>query len=166
MSEITKTLIDDHARIKRMIGSYKASPTDLDVALAVCEELAIHAAIEEQLVYPELERIDPGMAETSEEEHEVVKDLAAQIGDLEYGDPELAGMMQELIRLVQKHVAKEERDMIPKLRRGLGEKAWDLGPGAFAMRQEMLRGKSPRKAAKMAQLVNTGWSGVVPNAGW
>ncbi|MGH9282656.1 MAG: hemerythrin domain-containing protein, partial [Acidimicrobiales bacterium] len=61
MSEITKVMRDDHARFKRLFLRATQAPESLDIALDLCDELTIHTTIEDEIVYPALARLDPGV---------------------------------------------------------------------------------------------------------
>jgi hemerythrin-like domain-containing protein len=159
MAHLTRFLLQDHARINRAFDAYSKAPSNLDSALAACNEFEIHATVEEELVYPILR-----------DELEEAKELVAAVQDLEPGDPELPELMQQLMRVVAAHVDHEESSVIPRLQSHLGPRVWDVGREAFTLRQELLgagerASAQPRTAAH--DVPNTGWGqGKVPLAGW
>ncbi len=174
MAHLTRFLLQDHARINRAFDGYSKAPTNLPSALAACAELEVHATIEEELVYPILQEIDPRAAQHYEEEHAEVKELIAEVQDLEPGDPDLPALMEQIMRLMAEHVEEEETTVIPRLQGHLGPRVWDVGRDAFALRQELLGetdrpAAEPKPAAKQGLTANSGWSGgsdSIAGAGW
>ena len=157
MSDITKVLRDDHARIKRLFLRANQSSEDVSIALDVCDELNIHATIEEEIVYPALQELDSHLAEQSEDEHEEAKELIAEIEDLELDDPAVRQLMVQLKKSVMKHVEMEEKQVFPILERGLPDQLLEMGSQAFAMRQELLGARPPRRSPIKAATANMGW---------
>ena len=169
MAHLTRFLMQDHARIFRAIDACAKDPTSLPSALSACDEIESHMAIEEELVYPLLrDEIDGREADESEAEHARVKDLIAEIRDLEPGDPALSQLMQQVQKEVGEHIDHEETSVIPRLHEHLLSREWDLGRLAFGMRQDILGESNRPKAISAARTTpNAGWShGSVPNAGW
>lgn len=166
MADIYKVLYDDHSRIKRLFDRLHLRPSDHMLAQQICNEIDIHSAIEEELVYPAVaDQLDERVAERGETDHQKIEELVGSIQELEPGDPAMQSLMAKLKKAVERHVAWEEREMFPLMKRGLKSPV-SLGARAFAMRQEMM-GQNPAPPAVRAQIVNTGWyTGSVPNAGW
>lgn len=157
MSDITKWLRDDHARIKRLFLRAGQSSEDLDVALDVCDEITIHATIEEEIVYPALRELNAGMADESEDDHEATKELIAEIEDLDPDDPAVRTMMMQLQKSTLRHFEKEERLSFPVLERGYPDKLFEMGSQAFALRQELLGARPSRSTTLKPQTTNVGW---------
>ena len=172
MAHLTRFLIQDHARIQRAIDACAKDPTSLPTALAACDEIDAHMTIEEELVYPLLrDEIDGREAEASEADHAAVRDLIAEVRDLEPGDPALSQLMQRIEKEVGEHVDHEEADVIPRLHEHLLTKEWELGRIAWGMRQDLLgdsdRPKALSSSSAARKVPNAGWTGGgVPNAGW
>jgi len=158
MSDITKVLRDDHARVKRLFLRANQSSEDLDIALDVCDELTIHATIEEEIVYPALRELNKGLADDSEDDHEAAKELIAEIEDLDPDDPAVRTMMMQLQKSVMRHVEKEEKTVFPVLERGYPDQLLEMGSQAFALRQELLGARPPRRKTMSTQTANVGWS--------
>ena len=157
MSEITKVLRDDHARIKRLFLRASQEPENLEIALDVCDELTIHSTIEEEVVYPALRQLNAGLADEAEDDHEEAKELIAEIEDLDPDDPAVDAMLLQLKRSVLAHVEREEKAIFPVLERGLSNQL-ELGSEAFALRQELLQKRPPRRTTMRTETANVGWS--------
>ncbi len=170
MAHLTRFLLQDHARIFRALDACAQDPSSLPSALNACNEIDAHMAIEEELVYPLLrDEIDGREADESEAEHAEVRELIAQVRDLEPGDPALRDLMQQIQKTVGEHVDHEESDVIPKIHQHLLAREWELGRVAFGMRQDILGDSDRPKAIASAahKTPNAGWShGSVPLAGW
>lgn len=158
MSDITKWLRDDHARIKRLFLRANQASEDLDIALDVCDELTIHATIEDEIVYPALRELNSGLADESEDDHEAAKELIAEIEDLDPDDPAVRTMMMQLQKSVLRHVEHEEKVVFPVLERGYVDQLLEMGAQAFALRQELLGARPTRRSAIKTGTANVGWA--------
>ncbi len=169
MAHITKDLWDQHRKIEAMFTrlvkgdqAFNATvyaPVNNDLLEIVCDEIEIHSAIEEEIVYPMLAQVDSRRAEASQDEHDEIKEIIAQIQEIEGDDPEENKLARRLERLVNSHVVREERDVFPLLKARLYHEGFEMGRQAFAMRQEML-GQGNRMSLK--EPPRLGW----PGAGW
>ena len=120
MPNVIELLNQDHREVEQLFAQFE-STQDFDIALQICEELTAHAAVEEEIVYPVLERIDPEIEQEAEEEHAEAKELIARIQSMEPGDPELVPTVLKLKAGIQHHVEEEEGEAWPKMRSGAGE---------------------------------------------
>src|SRR5258706_2402693 len=86
-------------------------------------ELDTHARIEETIFYPELKKTDETRDITLEafEEHRLVKQLLAELENMDKGDEEWTAKFTVLKESVEHHVEEEEGEMFPKARKVLGE---------------------------------------------
>jgi hypothetical protein len=85
-------------------------------------ELSVHAAIEEQLVYPALRRRMNGHVTKvllALEEHHFAKVALAEIEKLDGADERFEAKVHVLIENVRRHVQEEERDLLPAMKRAL-----------------------------------------------
>lgn len=138
MSEALKVLIDDHHKVRDLFKQFGGG-TDHELALKICQELTIHATLEEEIVYPVLRRdVGPELADEAEEEHEEAKTLIMQVQAMESGDPELPMVMARLERTVEHHVQEEENEAFPKLEEQTTEDLYEMGNQLFRRRQELM----------------------------
>ncbi len=158
MAEIDKVLIDDNDRVRQMFATFRRQPNDLDLAMAICGELTMHANIEEEIVYPALAEIDEGLAEESQAEHDDAKELIAEIEAFEEPEPRLRLLMTALEESVRHHMAEEEREVFPILNGPLLGDAVDMGRRAFNLRQEALGSDDrPKALPSRSGMANLGW---------
>lgn len=118
----------DHIAVKHLFVEYarlaKAMPADsaqarTELARKICDELTVHAQIEEEVFYPALREAAPDTArllDQAEQEHREAGDMVGQLQALAAAGPEMDELVAELACAVEHHV-KEERDMLfPKAR--------------------------------------------------
>lgn len=124
--DIVKLLTRDHAEANQLFGRFARSsrPETLkDLARSIIHELSVHAAVEEQFVYPVLRwKVDDGggLADHAIDEHQEVKRLLAELERLEPGRAEFGAKMDKVVAAVREHVSDEERDVLPRLEAATG----------------------------------------------
>ena len=141
MSDAVKVLMDDHRKVERLFKQ-AGEGGNYDVTLQICQELTIHATLEEELVYPLVEdELDPDLAAEAQDEHDAVKTLIEEIQDMGPGNPELRQAIRMLRNNVLHHVREEEATILPKLEAQLGiERLKDLARDMYRRRQDLLPG--------------------------
>jgi len=107
----------DHLAVKHLFVEYArlaAAGADRQaVALKICQELTVHAQIEEEIFYPALRAaIDqPQLLDEAEAEHQQAKEMIARIEALAEAGPPMDELVQQLALAIEHHV-KEERDRL------------------------------------------------------
>lgn len=89
----------------------------------IIEELATHAAVEEQVFYPATRATVPDtehIALESIEEHHIMKWELSELEDMDPHDERFDAKVAVLIENVRHHVEEEESDFFPKVREELG----------------------------------------------
>jgi hemerythrin superfamily protein len=123
-------LKDDHKQFRRLFAEFgrttdRAVKTRERLARRLVKELSIHAAIEEQILYPRVREVvkkGDKLADHALEEHQEAKELLDQIDGMTGGDPELAPLVEQLASSVLHHVEEEESDLFKQLRAAVGRK--------------------------------------------
>ena len=90
----------------------------------IVEALSVHAAVEEQIVYPAMrEALPDGEAKVRDAiaDHQKVKDTLAQLEQLAPIDDQVLPMVQALAKDVRAHVSEEEGQLFPQLAEALDE---------------------------------------------
>jgi hemerythrin superfamily protein len=124
-TDAVSVLKNDHRAIEqlfRRLEKSRATSERRRLADRIVRELSIHAAIEEQHVYPVLRRRLNGQAPrvlVALEEHHVAKLELSEIEALGPDDERFDAKIHVLIESVRRHVAEEERDLLPAMRRAL-----------------------------------------------
>ncbi len=121
--ELADVLGRDHARIDELLSRLEGAPrTELrSLVDRLVRELSVHAAVEEQLVYPELRRrigrLEPD-ALYALEQHHAVKVMLVELGRCKDAD-RLHARARVLADLVRRHIEQEEAMLLPDLERAL-----------------------------------------------
>jgi hemerythrin superfamily protein len=120
-SNAIELLTTDHAAVEQMFRQIETMPEGdarSELVAGVIRELSVHAAIEEQVLYPAMRKALPDgdhLVQEAIEEHQQVKETLAAIERADSAgerDPHLVS----LIGNVRHHVDEEETELFPKLR--------------------------------------------------
>ena len=110
----------DHNVVKKLFTDYNACCEDGSPAAArrglaerICQELTVHAQIEEEIFYPEVRKAigDDALMDEALAEHAEAKDLIARIQDMKVSGPDADETVKKLGKLIDQHV-REERQQI------------------------------------------------------
>lgn len=149
------TLLDnDHKAVKKLFQAYeelaKSKARDvpkkkMQLAQEICQELKVHATIEEEISYPALRAAlkDTDLLAEAEIEHASAKDLIAQIEAMAQVDEMFDARVKVLGEYIDHHVKEEKTEMFPKAR---AAKSLDL----VAMRDELQARKEELMGTEMA----------------
>jgi hemerythrin superfamily protein len=143
-------LKNQHAEAKKLFDQIEkaegAEKQDLFERLA--DALAVHATIEEKHFYPATNSArSEGLLQEAVEEHLTVKRLIADLLNLSPEDARFDARMTVLEEQVEHHVAEEEGELFPKVRKMLGEdELEDLGLLMEDAAEEIEAGGAPRQS--------------------
>jgi hemerythrin superfamily protein len=135
--DVIEMLNHDHREVEVLFTEFESSQS-YDVAMEICEELLLHATVEEEIVYPALRQADAEIEREAEQEHKEAEQLIEQIQALQPGDPQLTPLVMRLKQSVQHHVEEEETQAWPKMRQQFADKLESLGQ-AVEQRKEQLK---------------------------
>ncbi len=132
----------DHADVERMFVRFEKTRSAAErrrLADRIVRELSIHAAIEEQLVYPRLRgRLNGSEGEVllALEEHHFAKVALTEIEALPEESDRLEPKVRVLADNVRRHVQEEERELLPALKRLVSaEELAELGDALLAAKR-------------------------------
>ena len=134
-------LKNDHHEVEQLFKTFEklgegASKRRRQVVDKVIEALSRHAAIEEQVFYPQVRRSLPDATpEVLEalEEHHIVKWTLSELEDMEPSDERFGAKVIVLMESVRHHVKEEETELFPKVRKALSRtELADLGASLAA----------------------------------
>lgn len=127
-------LKDDHRTVENLFRRYELSSdteTKREIVEQIIRELSIHAAIEEQVLYPETRREvreKSDLADEGLEEHREVKETLSDLDGMDAGEAGFDAKVRALIADVRHHVEEEEGELFPALEEALTkERLDDLG---------------------------------------
>lgn len=131
--DVTQMLEQDHRTVEGLFSQFESSG-DHEIVEEICNELEVHASVEEELVYPKLAEFDPELEQHAEEEHEEMTSLIAQ---LRSGSGDTVALVDRLKSTVQDHVEEEESQAFPELRERLGDELQRIGQAAQERKREL-----------------------------
>ena len=137
MPNVIELLNQDHRTVERLFAEFE-STQDFDVALQICEELTVHATVEEEIVYPVLERVDATLEREAEQEHAEAKQLIARIQTMDPTDGALVPTVLQLKAGIEHHVSEEEGEAWPKMRSAASNRLDELGTAVERRKAELL----------------------------
>ena len=162
-------LTADHKRVKKLFKTFDkmkeegAAADKQALAKQICDELTLHADVEEQIFYPAVRRAldQDDLLDEAEVEHASAKDLIAQIRTGSPADPLWSAKVTVLGEYIDHHVQEEENEMFPKTRRAkmdlesLGKEIAAMkqsrqGADAIAPAAKKPAAKAPAKSARKA----------------
>ena len=160
MSDAFTLLQEDHRTVEQLFEQFERTG-DYAVAVQICEELTVHATLEEELIYSMYRaNVDTDDADEARQEHQQAKDIITRIEALGPEVDDLAEVVQELKAVVEHHVQEEENEMFPKMAAAIPENASLLGKDIVARKAQLLGLRESNKASRLAPSV----SGQKPNA--
>ena len=132
-------LRNDHKTVEGLFKKFEnagpnAQKTRQDLVEKIVEELSIHAAIEEQVLYPAARQAVPDTTETvleSLEEHHVAKWTLSELDGMDPSDERYTAKVNVLIENVRHHVREEEGELFPALRTAMRRKELEELAGAL-----------------------------------
>lgn len=106
-------LVDDHRTVEQLFEKYdsaRSASAQSKIVRQICEELTIHALIEEQIFYPAVrDKVDDDMLDEAQVEHDSAKALILSLQQTEPGDQYYDAKVSVLKEQVEHHVYEEER---------------------------------------------------------
>jgi hemerythrin-like domain-containing protein len=168
MNAIT-LLKQDHKTVKGLFRQFeeagdKAHKRKGEIAEKTCEELEVHATIEEEIFYPAVmeavSKEGKDLVREALEEHAVVKKLVEELQSMSAEDEQFEAKYTVLAESVKHHIEEEEGEMMPQAEKKLGtERVTELGE-EMAQRKEAFTmsfmGKVKQAVGKLADSMGNG----------
>lgn len=119
-------LTSDHKKVKALFKKFDALKEESGAAAdkaalvaQICDELTIHAEIEEEIFYPAVREAidDADLMDEALVEHAGAKDLIAQLRGMDPSDDLYDAKVSVLGEQIDHHVKEEEGEMFPKASR-------------------------------------------------
>jgi len=166
---VIELLSQDHAEVDALFRQVDqaSSPEQIEeLSKQIVRELSVHAAVEEQFVYPTLRaKVDDGsdLADEAIDEHQEAKRLLADLEKQEAGTAEHTATMERLIDAIRHHVEEEEGEVFPALQAAVGASTLDA-LGTVVQEAKKLVPTHPHPlvpGTATAQLVAGPWASMV-----
>ena len=144
-------LIQDHKLVKRLLEELsttteRAVKKRADLLHRIEQELQIHTALEEEILYPAIKEAggkeEAKMYYEAKEEHRTVDSLV--LPDLlhtETGTVEVAGRVKVMKELLEHHIEEEEGELFPTAKKLLSKDTLEELGRTMEMQKKMLKGE-------------------------
>lgn len=130
------------SRFEKLMGHDDANDEKADLVTQICNELTVHAQVEEDIFYPAVREAinDDDLMDEADVEHAGAKELIAQLVAMEPGDALYDAKVVVLGEQIDHHIEEEEGEMFPQVKKAKVD--------TVALGEQMLE----RKLAIMAEL--------------
>jgi hypothetical protein len=153
-----RLLKDDHQRVQALFDRFERARGEAQkekIAETICNELKIHAQLEEEIFYPAArEAIDEkDLLNEAQVEHNSAKELIRQIEQSSPSDEMYDALVTVLGEYIRHHVKEEEGEMFKKVR----QSELDLAALAERMqdrRRSLKGGPATRTVGRIATLLS------------
>jgi hemerythrin superfamily protein len=115
-------LEEDHREVEEWFDEYdelKDGDEDRKAELAekICLALKVHAQIEEEIFYPRAREAtkDDDLIDEAIVEHATVKNLIAEIEEMDVGEEFFDAKVRVLGEMVKRHIREEQEELFPEL---------------------------------------------------
>ena len=120
--EATAMLRADHKKVAGLFDAFektKSAARKKKIVSEICMELTVHATLEEEIFYPAVKAAlkDHELVPEATVEHGSVKDLIAQVKDVEPDGEMYDARVKVMGEFVKHHVKEEQTEMFPKAKK-------------------------------------------------
>ena len=117
--DATMLLLADHKLVSGLFEEYenaKSTSKKQQLVAQICQELSVHAQVEEEIFYPAVKKAlkDKELIPEATVEHATLKDLISQIEGVEPDGEMFDAKVKVLSEYVEHHVKEEQNEMFPK----------------------------------------------------
>ncbi|HKP56907.1 MAG TPA: hemerythrin domain-containing protein [Polyangiales bacterium] len=145
----TRLLEKQHRKVEAIFAKLEKRSGDVEELLTeLSNDLAAHMAIEQEIFYPAIQRIDHSLVLESYEEHAIAEVALKRLLSADTETDEFIARVVTLKELIEHHVKEEEEELFPKVKKALDEDR--LGELGAQMQKQFER------------VVKAGFESVVP----
>ena len=117
--DATAILRADHQHVSELFAEYEKAHSPAkkkELVSQICTELTVHAQIEEEIFYPAVKQAlkDRQLVPEATVEHASLKNLVAEVEDVEPDGEMYDAKIKVLSEYVKHHVKEEQNEMFPK----------------------------------------------------
>ena len=117
--DATMLLRADHKLVSGLFEEYenaKSTSKKQQLVAQICQELSVHAQVEEEIFYPAVKKAlkDKELIPEATVEHATLKELMSQIEGVEPDGEMFDAKVKVLSEYVEHHVKEEQNEMFPK----------------------------------------------------
>ncbi|MGH8718080.1 MAG: SRPBCC family protein, partial [Burkholderiales bacterium] len=134
MQDAIAILREDHEKVQALFKKFESTKdgkTKQNIIKTACEELIIHAQIEEEIFYPAVREAigEDELMDEAEVEHASAKQLIAELGAMKPNERFYDAKFTVLGEYVKHHVKEEQDEIFPRVKKA----GLDLGRIGFQM---------------------------------
>lgn len=112
----------DHKKVSGLFEQFekaRSAARKREIVAQICLELTVHAQIEEEILYPEVQAAlnDKELVPEARVEHQSIKDLIAAVQDAEPDGEAYDAKVTVMGEWVKHHVKEEQNEMFPKAKK-------------------------------------------------
>lgn len=145
----TTLLEKQHRKCKTLFNKLEKGRGDaLELLAELSNDLAAHMAIEQEILYPAVQRIDEDLIREAYEEHALAEVALKRLLATDPGNPSFKARVVAAKELIEHHVKEEEEELFPKVEKKLGE--------------ERLNELGKQMKARFDEVVEAGFEASVP----
>ena len=140
--DVFEMLKSDHRHVQDLFSKFEDA--DKRTRTAIAEEalngLEVHAALEEELVYPAIAEVveEKDIVNEAKEEHHVAKFLIKELRKMDAGEEEFATKFKVLGEIVKHHIEEEEGEMFPQAEEG-GLETEELSQDVMKRKEKLMQ---------------------------
>ncbi len=144
--DATVMLVADHKKVKGLFEEFEklhskdnADEKKSALVIEICNELSIHAQLEEEIFYPAVREAieDDDLMDEAEVEHASAKELIAQLEEMEPHDDLYDAKVKVLGEQIVHHVKEEEGEMFNQVKKSKIDLS-ELGAQMAARKKELI----------------------------
>lgn len=117
-------LTEDHKKVKKLFSDFEKSKEQADTAEKaalveeICNELSVHAKVEEEIFYPAIREStdEEALMDEADVEHATAKSLVAELEAMKPGDDHYDAKVTVLGEYIDHHVKEEQGEIFKKAR--------------------------------------------------
>lgn len=137
----------DHKEVNDLFDEYEKTKSVIKkkkIVAEICTALTVHAQIEEEIFYPAFKQAlkDKELIPEATVEHATLKELIAQVEDVEPDGEMYDAKIKVLSEYVKHHVKEEQNEIFPKAKSASKLDLFELGDQLFQRKEELLAERS------------------------
>jgi iron-sulfur cluster repair protein YtfE (RIC family) len=135
----TELLKKQHREVEAIFKAIESGKGDItELCEKLADNLVAHMAIEQQLFYPSVQKIDSDLIGEAFEEHAMAEVGLKRVLGCDVTDPTFKAKVTVLKEMILHHVEEEEKELFPKVEKAMGAELEKLGAEMETMFAEAL----------------------------
>jgi hemerythrin superfamily protein len=133
----------DHKEVNDLFDEYEKTKSVIKkkkIVAEICTALTVHAQIEEEIFYPAFKQAlkDKELIPEATVEHATLKELIAQVEDVEPDGEMYDAKIKVMSEYVKHHVKEEQNEIFPKAKSATKLDLFELGAQLLQRKEELL----------------------------